>query len=168
MALSECNFVLLSNLKNIIYCFLDTRDFCDVYHKHRSTLKNTETTTCKITRMDQRGYGDFGLKLLKWSHVSIGLFCLWLMMETFFYHSVTGLNLWGVLVATGAVCIVYCTLVGTTCIIMSRMIIQVWLYLKLLNHQQTGSLFYNLVSSNYLIVRSDLHKGKWSAWECLH
>lgn len=47
------------------------------------------------------------------------------MMETFFYHSVTGLNLWGVLVATGAVCIVYCTLVGTTCIIMSRMIIQV-------------------------------------------
>ena len=26
--------------------------------------------------------------------------------------SVTGLNLWGVLVVTGAVCIVYCTLVG--------------------------------------------------------
>lgn len=31
----------------------------------------------------------------------------------FFYHSVTGLDLWGVLVATGAVCIIYCTLVGT-------------------------------------------------------
>lgn len=31
-----------------------------------------------------------------------------------FSHPVTGLDLWGVLVATGVVCIIYCTLVGTT------------------------------------------------------
>lgn len=84
-------------------------------------------------------------------YVSIGLFCLYdSWWNLFFYHSVTGLDLWGVLVATGAVCIVYCTLVGTTCIKMSCVIMQVWLYLKLLNHQQAGSLFYILVSSNYL------------------
>lgn len=32
---------------------------------------------------------------------------------SFSLFSVTGLDLWGVLVATGAVCIVYCTLVST-------------------------------------------------------
>lgn len=37
-------------------------------------------------------------------------------MELLLLLSVTGLNLWGVLVATGAVCIIYCTLVGTACV----------------------------------------------------
>lgn len=35
------------------------------------------------------------------------------IMKLISYYSVTGLDLWGVLVATGVVCIIYCTLVGT-------------------------------------------------------
>lgn len=48
------------------------------------------------------------------SHDVVSLdYCEYINHNRAFLLLVTGLDLWGVLVATGVVCIIYCTLVGT-------------------------------------------------------